>query len=58
MNTASRLESNAPAGTIYISRSVADELEGRIRYTSLGDSIKLKGKKEGFEVLRLEEILE
>ena len=58
VNTASRLESNAPAGTIYISRSVADELEGRIRYTSLGDSIKLKGKKEGFEVLRLEEILE
>jgi len=58
VNTASRLESNAPAGTIYISRSVADELEGRIRYTSLGDSIKLKGKKEGFEVLRLEGILE
>ncbi len=58
VNTASRLESNAPAGTIYISRSVADELEGRIRCTSLGDTIKLKGKKEGFEVLKLEEILD
>lgn len=57
VNTASRLESNAPAGTIYISRAVADELKGRIRCTSLGDTIKLKGKKDGFEVLKLEEIL-
>ena len=57
VNTASRLESNAPPGTIYISRAVADELQGRIRCTSLGDSIKLKGKKDGFEVLKLEEIL-
>ncbi len=58
VNTASRLESNAPAGTIYISRAVADELEGRIECTSLGDSIKLKGKKEGFEVLKVEKILD
>ena len=42
VNTAARLEANAPAGTIYISRAVADALEGRIRTTSLGDTIKLK----------------
>ena len=31
-------------GTICISRAVADTLEGRIRATSLGDTVKLKGK--------------
>ena len=57
VNTAARLEANAPAGTIYISRAVADEAGERIRTTSLGDTVKLKGKKEGFEVLCLEEVL-
>ena len=57
VNTAARLEANAPGGTIYISREVADRLKGRLRVTSLGDSIKLKGKAEGFEVLVMEEIL-
>lgn len=57
VNTAARLEANAPAGTIYISRAVADEAGERIRTASLGDTVKLKGKKEGFEVLCLEEIL-
>ena len=57
VNTAARLEANAPSGTIYISRAVADRLEGRLRVTSLGDSIKLKGKAEGFEILIMEEIL-
>lgn len=57
VNTAARLEANAPGGTIYISRAVADALEGRIRTTSLGGTVKLKGKKEGFEVLIMEEIL-
>ena len=57
VNTAARLEANAPGGTLYISRSVADKLEGRIRYTSLGDTIKLKGKAEGFEVLKVDELL-
>ena len=58
VNTAARLEANAPAGTIYISRAVADALEGRIRTTSLGGSIKLKGKAEGFEVLTMDGIIE
>ena len=55
VNTAARLEANAPGGTVYISRAVADELGGRITYTSLGNSVKLKGKSE-FEVLRLDTI--
>ncbi len=56
VNTASRLESNAPAGTVYISRVVADALGDRAETTSLGGSIKLKGKSEGFEVLTLDRL--
>ncbi len=54
VNTASRLESNAPGGTIYISRAVADELGDRAKTTSLGGTIKLKGKADGFEILTLD----
>ncbi len=56
VNTAARLEANAPGGKVYISRAVADELGDRITYTSLGATIKLKGKAEGFEVLDLESV--
>lgn len=56
VNTASRLESNAPPGTIYISRAVADRLGDRGEVTSLGGTIPLKGKSAGFEVLRLEKL--
>ena len=58
VNTAARLESNAPGGQILISRAVADALEGRIKVTSLGDSIKLKGKSAGFEILRVDGLME
>ena len=51
VNTAARLEANAPAGCIYISRVVADALQDAIITESLGATIKLKGKAEGFEVL-------
>lgn len=54
VNTAARLEANAPAGQIYVSRAVAEQLESRVRFTSLGDNIRLKGKAEGFEILRVE----
>ena len=54
VNTAARLEANAPGGTVLISRSVADALGERAQVTSLGNSIKLKGKKDDFEILRLE----
>lgn len=54
VNTAARLESNAPGGTVYISRAVADALGSRAKTTSLGGSVRLKGKAEGFEVLTLD----
>lgn len=53
VNTAARLEANAPGGMVYISRAVAEKLGDRMKYESLGDTIKLKGKAEGFEVLKL-----
>ena len=56
VNTAARLEANAPAGTIYISRAVADALAGRITATPLKDPPRLKGKTAGFEILTLDEI--
>ena len=49
------LENLAPGGTVYISRAVADALGDRIRVTSLGTTVKLKGKSD-FEVLVLDEI--
>lgn len=58
VNTAARLESNAPGGSIYISRAVAEALKGRISVTSLGDRIKLKGKADGFEILVLDGLAE
>ena len=58
VNTASRLESIAPGGTIYISREVAARLEGRIRTTPLTHKVHLKGKAGEQEILILEEILE
>lgn len=57
VNTSARLEANAPGGTVYISRAVADELGDRVRVTSLGDTVKLKGKADGFEVLRVDELM-
>ena len=56
VNTSARLEANAPGGQILISRAVADILGDRAEVTSLGDSIKLKGKAEGFEILRLDRL--
>ena len=54
VNTASRLEANAPGGKILISRAAADALGKRAEVTSLGDTIKLKGKSDGFELLTLD----
>ena len=56
VNTSARLEANAPGGKIFISRAVADELGDRAKVTSLGETIHLKGKTEGFEVLTLDEL--
>ena len=57
VNTAARLEANAPAGTIYISRAVADALAGRIQATPLKELPQLKGKAAGFEILTLDAVL-
>ena len=57
VNTAARLEANAPGGCIYVSRAVAEALAGRVSFTSLGDTVPLKGKAAGFEVLRAEKLL-
>ena len=56
VNTSARLEANAPGGKVLISREVADALGERAKVTSLGGSIKLKGKAEGFETLTLDEL--
>lgn len=58
VNTAARLEANAAGGTILISRDVADILGSRADVTSLGNSIKLKGKSPDFEILRLNSLKE
>lgn len=56
VNTAARLEANAPGGKCYISRIVADKLGDRAEYSSLGATVKLKGKTDGFEVLTLDSL--
>lgn len=58
VNTAARLESNAPGGKILVSHVVADALKDRIAFTSLGDTIRLKGKSQGFEILQVEGFIE
>lgn len=58
VNTSARLEANAPGSTVYISRVVADKLGDLAKTTSLGDTVKLKGKADGFEVLILESLKE
>ncbi len=56
VNTSARLEANAPAGKVYISRIVADALGDRATTTSLGGTVRLKGKEEGFEILTLDSL--
>ena len=56
VNTAARLETNAPAGTILISKAVYDRLKDRILAVSIGN-LPLKGKKEELEVFRVEGLL-
>ena len=46
VNTAARLESNAPKGCIYISKDVYERLKGRITVEEVGE-IPLKGKSNG-----------
>lgn len=57
VNTASRLESNAPARTIYLSEAVVKRLEGRIKVTPREELLKMKGKAEPQQVYILEDII-
>ena len=52
VNTAARLEANAPKDTVYISKKVVDALGDRIVAESVGN-IPLKGKSEELEVFKL-----
>ena len=54
VNTASRLEDNAPAGCIYISREVADHIGSCGKASLLDGGIVLRGKQDRFEVYNLE----
>lgn len=58
VNTAARLEANAPKRTIYLSEAVVKRLEGRIRVTPLDHLLHLKGKAQDQQIYILEEILE
>jgi len=49
VNTAARLESNAKAGEILISKVVYDEVKDRVNAISVGE-IPLKGKEEKIEI--------
>jgi adenylate cyclase len=49
VNTAARLESNAPKGNVYISQAVRDSLGDRITVEDVGE-IPLKGKSNGIFV--------
>ncbi|MGN0642697.1 MAG: CHASE2 domain-containing protein [Huintestinicola sp.] len=46
VNTAARLESKAPGGTVYISQAVYENVKDRISAESIGE-IPLKGKSQG-----------
>lgn len=46
VNTAARLEANAPRGTVYISNTVYEQVKDRITVEEVGE-IPLKGKSKG-----------
>ena len=46
VNTAARLEANAPRGTVYISEAVYAQLKDRVSVEEVGE-IPLKGKSNG-----------
>ena len=58
VNTAARLESNAPGGTVLISEAVKKILGSQANVASLGNEIKLKGKTDDFEIFMLKSLNE
>ena len=55
VNTAARLEANAPKGTIYISEYVYEQVKDRITVEEVGE-IPLKGKSKGIFVYSVKSI--
>ena len=56
MNTAARLEANAPGGTILISEAVREQLGSRAITKAPEAEIRLKGKNEQIGICILEEL--
>ncbi|MBQ2824037.1 MAG: adenylate/guanylate cyclase domain-containing protein [Oscillospiraceae bacterium] len=57
VNTAARLESKAPGGTVYISSAVYDKVKDRIKADGIGE-IPLKGKSNGVYVYSVTDVEE
>ena len=55
VNTAARLESNAPRGKVYISDAVYEKIKDRITVEHIGE-IPLKGKSKGIYVYSVTEV--
>ncbi len=50
VNTASRLEGLAGSGKVYVNKSLAEALKGRVEFVYLGNDFAIKGLSEDFEV--------
>ncbi len=55
VNTAARLEANAPRGTVYISEYVYEKVKNRIKVEEVGE-IPLKGKSKGVFVYSIVDV--
>ncbi len=56
VNTAARLEANAPKGTVYISEYVYEQIKDRIEVDEVGE-IPLKGKSKGVFVYSVTKVI-
>ncbi len=54
VNIASRLESNAKAGSILISENVKNLIDDEIKYSKLEEDITLKGKTKKIEIYKID----
>jgi adenylate cyclase len=57
VNTAARLEANAPRGTVYISEQVYERIKDRITVEPVGE-IPLKGKSKGVFVYSITSVID
>ncbi len=52
VNSASRLESVVPGGTIYVDKNTMDNVDSRFDFEKI-DNLTLKGKSKGYEIFRV-----